>query len=118
MHGRMARGGHGLPKVSIGNLQCPIIPRPTGEPPLKWPYGLMALWPYGLMAIWQAVCSSLLPLWTAHVIRLCMCLISLCPIGLYFHVPFSISGLSSAEVKGMNQGRRRWGSEGSMDPPM
>jgi hypothetical protein len=34
----MARGGHGLPKVSLG-LPCATLLHPAGGPPLKWPYG-------------------------------------------------------------------------------
>jgi hypothetical protein len=34
----MARGGHGLPKVSPGP-PCPTLPRPAGRPPLKRLYG-------------------------------------------------------------------------------
>jgi hypothetical protein len=37
-HGRMARGGHGLPKVLLGHAM-PSSSMPYGWPPLKWPYG-------------------------------------------------------------------------------
>jgi hypothetical protein len=39
-HGRMARGGHGLPKVSSG-LPCPTLLRSAGGPPLKRSYGCL-----------------------------------------------------------------------------
>jgi hypothetical protein len=38
LHRRIARGGHGLPKVSPG-LPCVTLLRPAGRPPLKQPYG-------------------------------------------------------------------------------
>jgi hypothetical protein len=37
-HGRTARGGHGLPKVSFGP-PCPTLKRPAGGPLLKQPDG-------------------------------------------------------------------------------
>jgi hypothetical protein len=39
IHRRMARGGHGLPTVSLGP-PYPTLLHPAGGPPLKRPYGL------------------------------------------------------------------------------
>jgi hypothetical protein len=47
----MARGGHGLPKVSLGP------DRPDPSTPFKWATG-------------RATCSRLLPFWTPHIVRL------------------------------------------------
>jgi hypothetical protein len=46
-HGRMARGGHGIPKVLLG---------PT--------------MPYYTILCGQVACGHLLPLWTPHAVRL------------------------------------------------
>jgi hypothetical protein len=51
LHGRMARGGHGFPKVSPGPAMS---------------------YPYGLMTVSGATCGHLLPLWTTHAVRLCV----------------------------------------------
>jgi hypothetical protein len=54
--GRMAKGGHGIPKVSLG----PVMPEPST------PYG--RFWggrPASLVA-----CARLLPIWTPHAVRL------------------------------------------------
>jgi hypothetical protein len=58
-HGRMARGGHGLPKVSLRPaMPCPTLLRPAGGPSLKWPHDrLRDGSPAG-----QAACGRLLPL--------------------------------------------------------
>jgi hypothetical protein len=62
-HGRMARGGHGLPEV------CPglTLPRPMGRPPLKQPYGRSS----GGQPTGHAACGRLLPTWIPHAVRLC-----------------------------------------------
>jgi hypothetical protein len=65
----VARGGHGLPKVS----PRPAMPDPSrarhlaGGPPLKWPCGRFR---DGLPA-GRAACGRLLPLWIPHAICLC-----------------------------------------------
>jgi hypothetical protein len=41
----MARGGHGLPKVSPGPAM-PTLLRPADGPPLKWPYGCFSGGPF------------------------------------------------------------------------
>jgi hypothetical protein len=55
-HGHMARGGHGLLKVSYGpampNLLCP-----AGGPPLKQPYSLLI----GGLLTGRATCDRLIP---------------------------------------------------------
>jgi hypothetical protein len=58
----MARGGHGLPKVSLG----PTLLCSAGGPPLKQPYGRFRVGPpAGLVA-----CGRLLPFWTPHAVSL------------------------------------------------
>jgi hypothetical protein len=57
VHGRMARGGHGLPKVSL-EPAMPYPSAPVGGPPLKLPYGCFK----GDLSIGQLACGSLLPL--------------------------------------------------------
>jgi hypothetical protein len=62
---RMARGGHGLPKVILG----PAMPDPStpcGGPPLGW-----AEKAYRVSSR-LVPCGHLLPLWTPHAVRLCM----------------------------------------------
>jgi hypothetical protein len=54
--GRMARGGHGLPKVSLG----PAMPDPYGR------------FRGDLPATGRTACSRLLPVRTPHAVRLCM----------------------------------------------
>jgi hypothetical protein len=83
----MARGGHGIPKVSPGPaMPDPSTPcgRATAEMALcpyalmpLCPYALMPLCPYALMPLFrggppagQAACSRLLPLWTPHAVNL------------------------------------------------
>jgi hypothetical protein len=51
-HGRIARGGHGLPKV---------LPEPA------MPCSFMPLGPLG-----QVACGRLLPLWTPHAVHPCL----------------------------------------------
>jgi hypothetical protein len=64
-HGRMVRGGHGLPKVSPG----PTMTYPsTPWPPLKRPYSLFK----GGQPAGRAASDHLLPLWTPHAERLWM----------------------------------------------
>jgi hypothetical protein len=41
-HGRMARGGHELPKVSLGPAM-PYISTPCRRPPLKRSYGCFSV---------------------------------------------------------------------------
>jgi hypothetical protein len=85
-HGRMRRGGHGLPKVSPGpamsypwwtlgkpfpdTLGGPVgDPWQTlGRPPLKQTYGRFR----GGLPTGRVACSCLLPLWTHHALRLCI----------------------------------------------
>jgi hypothetical protein len=46
VRGRMARGGHGLPKVLLGSaMPCPL--RLAGGSPLKWPHGRFRVCPQG-----------------------------------------------------------------------
>jgi hypothetical protein len=79
-HERMARGGHGLPRVSprLAMLN-PSMPCGWATPETAlWPYGLralgpyglMALWPYGLMACGRAAFGQLLTFWPSHAVRL------------------------------------------------
>jgi hypothetical protein len=60
-HERMARGGHGLHKVSPGPVM-PYPPTPAGRPPLKQPYGRSR----GDPPARRATCGCLLPFWTPH----------------------------------------------------
>jgi hypothetical protein len=69
-HGRMARGGHGLPKVSPWPAM-PYPSRPAGGPPLKRFYGCFR----GRPPTKQAACNRLLPFWTPHAVRQCFLLI-------------------------------------------
>jgi hypothetical protein len=63
-HGRMARGGHGLPKVSSGPaMPDPSMPCGQATPDDRFRVGSPAGW---------AACSRLLPLWTPHAVRLCL----------------------------------------------
>jgi hypothetical protein len=59
----MARGGHGLPKVS----PRPAMYYPTGRQHLTWPYDHFR---GGSPAV-LAVCGCLLPLWIPHAVSLC-----------------------------------------------
>jgi hypothetical protein len=45
---------------------CPTLLSPAGGPPLKRPYGRFRAGP----TAGQAACSSLLPFWTPHAVRL------------------------------------------------
>jgi hypothetical protein len=58
VHKRMAWGGHGLPKTSLG----PAMPYPSS--PSGWATPETALQPF---QGW-ATCGRLLPLWTPHVV--------------------------------------------------
>jgi hypothetical protein len=66
----MARGDHGLPKVSPGppmpNLSTPCS---AGGPPLKQPFSHLR----GGRPTGRAACGLLLPPKTPHAIRLCAC---------------------------------------------
>jgi hypothetical protein len=64
-HGRMERGGHGLPKVSPGPAISTLL-RPVGGPPLKQPYGRFR----GGPPAGRAACGCLPPLWTPHAVHL------------------------------------------------
>jgi hypothetical protein len=67
-HGRMARGGHGLPKVLLGPAML-YYSMPFGQPTLKWPYGryrggyphgrrpLSVLYPLGHPTLYAYACS-------------------------------------------------------------
>jgi hypothetical protein len=61
----MARGGHGLPKVSPGPAM-PYPSTPCGQPPLKQPHSRFR----GCPPCGQAACIHFLPLWTPHAVRL------------------------------------------------
>jgi hypothetical protein len=62
----MARGDHGLLKVSPGSaMPYPTLRCPADGPPLKWPHGLFR---GGLLAK-QGTCDSFLPFWTPHAVR-------------------------------------------------
>jgi hypothetical protein len=65
-HGCMARGGHGLPWVSLG-LALPNPLRPAGRPSLKRRYGHFR----GGLPTGRAACGRVLPFWTPHAICLC-----------------------------------------------
>jgi hypothetical protein len=62
-HGHIARGDHGLAKVSPGpTMPYPTLLHPVGGPPHKRPYGHFMVSPLtGL-----AACGRLLPFWTPH----------------------------------------------------
>jgi hypothetical protein len=67
-HGCMGRGGHGLPKVSLGSTR----PNPS-EQPLKRPYSCFR----GGPPTEQAACGHLLSFWTPQAVRLCFSLCKL-----------------------------------------
>jgi hypothetical protein len=71
-HGSMARGDHGLPKVSP-KPSCPTFLRPAGGPPLKQHYVCFR----GGRPTRRATCGYLLPPLTPHAVRLCSKLVCL-----------------------------------------
>jgi hypothetical protein len=64
-HMRLARGGHGLPKVSPA-LAMPYPPRPFKQATPETALQLFQGWSA------RRVCVRLLPLWTSHAV--CPCL--------------------------------------------
>jgi hypothetical protein len=64
-YGRMARGDHGLSKVSLGSVM-PYVSSSRGRPLLIGPYHHFM----GGPPTRRAACSRLLPPWTPHAIRL------------------------------------------------
>jgi hypothetical protein len=59
----MARGGHGLPKISPLCLPCPTLLRPVSRPP---PNRQFRGWPRG-----RSPCGRLLPPWIPLPVRAC-----------------------------------------------
>jgi hypothetical protein len=49
-HGRMARGGHGLPNVSPGPYAVSVVTRPQGRRPVAvfYPFGHTTPYGYGM----------------------------------------------------------------------
>jgi hypothetical protein len=64
-HGRMARGGHGLPKVSPRPARLNPF-TPLGGPHLKRPHNHFR----GGPPAGQAACGHLLPIWTPQAVSL------------------------------------------------
>jgi hypothetical protein len=69
-HGRMARGGHGLPKAAVSPVPAMPHPYTLAVSGVAHPQG----WPVrrGGSPAGQAACGRLLPLWTPHVVRVCL----------------------------------------------
>jgi hypothetical protein len=77
LHGRMARGAHGLPKVSLWPAQPDpysrlVVARPQGVRPVAVFFPLGYPTPYGPASGGRAVCGRLPPPWTPHAVRACV----------------------------------------------
>jgi hypothetical protein len=91
---RMARGDHGLPKVSPG-LPCPTLLCPAGGPPLKNGCKAGSLRP------------SSTPLHTPHAVRLWLCLGMSCNRSFNCNRPNDLFFLHRHTAWGVQRGRRR-----------